>query len=59
VGPAVRTEKRAHQFRRENDHPATVIQTLTTPEAERLALAAEYQGRPEIAFVFKNKRALR
>ncbi|HVG48191.1 MAG TPA: tyrosine-type recombinase/integrase [Rubellimicrobium sp.] len=47
------------QFRRENDRLATVVQMLTMPEADRLALAAEYQARSEAAFAPKTKRVLR
>jgi integrase len=47
------------QFRRENDRLATVVQMLTMPEADRLALAAEYQARSEAAFAPTTKRVLR
>jgi integrase len=47
------------QFRRVNDRLATVIEMLTRPEADRLALAAEYQARSEAAFAPTTKRVLR
>ncbi|EYD73848.1 Integrase-like protein [Rubellimicrobium mesophilum DSM 19309] len=47
------------QFRRENDRLATVIEMLTLPEADRLALAAEYRVRSEAAFAPATKRVLR
>jgi integrase len=47
------------QFRRENDRLATVIEMLTLPEADRLALAEEYQARSEAAFAPTTTRVLR
>lgn len=47
------------QFRRENERLATVVQMLTMPEADRQALAAEYQVRSEAAFAPSTKRVLK
>jgi integrase len=47
------------QFRRENDRLATMLQMLTLPEADRMALADEYAARSEAAFTPATKRILR
>ena len=47
------------QFRRENDRLATMLQMLTLPEADRVALAEEYAARSEAAFAPATKRMLR